>query len=162
MTVSRTYSDLIELRRGLATLDAGRPCTVDGKNANRDWILSGSVRTRLASLEIILTPWLKAFDKENERLRRVYATLPKVDKDGTDYYAVPLDKEREYHDVIEKLIDTAVAIDLPTFTDDELAIGDNPKDGKNPFPVACLRDIRLIRKDQTPAPASKPTDEFEG
>lgn len=160
-TATHTYADLIELRRGLNIIDAPRLCTVEGKTTTRDWILSGAVRTRLASLEIMLAPHFKAFDKENERLRREFCTVPKTDKDGNDYLAAPLDKQNDYQDAVEKLLDAEVAITLPTFTDDELAIGDNPKDGKNPFPVACLRDIRLIRGVVAPA-ATPPIDQSEG
>jgi hypothetical protein len=146
-TLTISNGDLIEVRRALNVIETGRPCTVGGKDTHRDWILPWSVRMHFATLDIRAKSFLKAFDKENTRLRRMFATQPVKNDDGTEGFAVPAERQGAYEESVQDLIDCQVTItDVPTITMADLNAGD-VKDAKNPWPVSTIAELRHVIVD---------------
>jgi hypothetical protein len=142
-----TNARVLELNRGIATLDAGYETTVDGKSARRYYKYGIPVHYPLQRNAAALKPLVEAFQKANAALFAQYAEAYTNDK-GEVAQRVPADKLAEYRRETEKLTDVVVQVKLFQIKLSDLKVGTG--DGENPIPVQTITDLRPILKDDCP------------
>jgi hypothetical protein len=139
---------VIELVRGIGTLDAGYEVTVDGKNARRPFKYGALVHFPLQRNAAALKPLMEAFNKANAALFAQYVEYYTSEK-GDALQRVPADKLEAYREETERLTELVVEVKLFRIKLSDLKVGTG--DAENPIPVQAITDLRPILLDDAPA-----------